>query len=29
MSLKERKYAELNNYKKVWGKKKLRFIYER
>jgi len=29
MKMKEREYAELNSYRKVWGKKKLRFIYVR
>lgn len=28
MGMKEREYAEVNGYKKVWGKKKLRFIYD-
>jgi len=29
MKMKEREYAETNGYVKVWGSKKLRFVYER
>jgi len=29
MSMKEKEYAELNSYKKIYGKEKLRFVFER
>jgi hypothetical protein len=29
MSMKEKEYAETNGYKKIYGKNKLRFLFER
>jgi len=29
MGMKEKEYAELNSYKKVYGQEKLRFVFER